>query len=1007
MKVWHCISCRFFNNSNFAAGCVFVQVNEYTTFLSLNFSNNSFTSCSGDPYGGAMFVMFGYKLQNSFNMADTSLYNSTVAIVGNLFENNSAIWGGGIAIVGAPGQLSAKVPQRSIMIADNTFRNNKALTGYALAIWESSSHGYRRIYGLEIYMHENWFEDNTVIEDSSKFSTYNHFNTGTMYIDSSYVILTGSIVFYHNRGAILATRSVIEVKDTCTLNITENIAIIGGGADLRDGSLFIIKDNATILFRHNFSPLRGGGINLLNIRGWPLQFRDGCVFYFNEFSYCPDLERQGCINLTQQYHQGLVRGKVIFDNNDAGILGKAMYGVQLLDCPWFQFDIDDFFDGLNSLNHTITFIPALSNETNVVSTPRVTLNLTDYSPKQVMPGHPVKAIISVVDELDDFAPSEISMELHDQQNSFTIDGHSETFVIGNNSEVELKFFGTPNQTISFSLFSAQAYRLPHHPASVNLTDCSLGFVFESKTNSCICDPALLQASYGISCTDSGTILLDRNLWAGVLTNKRTGNSEYVVSLCYLQYCNDSIMELMDLANTEAQCNFHHSGFLCGLCSDGFSDVFGSTRCRKCSDATIATLLLFAFLGIFLVWFLLFFHITVSVGLFNGAIVYANAVSLYAFLLYPNSYNPSRNPATVMVAWLNLNLGFELCFYDGMTSLTEVVFRLMFPLYLLFLLVVIITVIRYTRFRLTRSPVPVLSTIIWLSYSSLFQTSVEILGVVPVTLYPSKDNEVRWLQDPTVEYARGGHLVLFIISLLLMIFVLIPLPLLLLFYHRLTNYIKLRWLNKIHPFVDAFYGPFKLRLYYWIGLRLLFRMGLVVFAHFGQLSTVSDLRQYFALLLCFYVCALLVFQAVTQPYKSTAVNILDLFYLTNLTFLFMTGMYFAALGAGRNNTNDRDIQIAHTSVSLGLTLIVFGVVLLWYVFGQLHDYLAQHTQVSSKLKRRLGTKTFTLLGTFVEKLLKHEGREISEMDNKRVVQVVDTDKDEFNRMRESLLSEDGI
>ena len=410
-----------------------------------------------------MFMVFGYKLQNSFNMANTSLYNSTVAIAGNWFEDNSAIWGGGIAIVGAPGQLSAKIPQRCITITNNTFRNNKALTGYALAIWESSSHGYRRVYGLDIYMHDNWFEDNTVIDDSSK-NTYNHFNTGTMYIDSSYVIMTGNIVFYRNRGAILATRSVIEVKDTCILKITENIAIIGGGADLRDGSLFIIKDNATIMFRRNFSPLRGGGVNLLNIRGWPLQFRDGCIFYFNEFSYCPDLDQQGCINLTQQYHQGIVRGRVIFDNNDAGILGKAMYGVQLLDCPWFQFDTGDFFARLNALNDTITFIPALSAEDNVVSTPRVTLYLEDYSPKQVMPGHPVMATISVTDELNDFAPSEVSVELDDQQNSFKIDGHSETFVIGNSSVVELKFFGTPNQMINFSLFSAEAYRLPDHPS---------------------------------------------------------------------------------------------------------------------------------------------------------------------------------------------------------------------------------------------------------------------------------------------------------------------------------------------------------------------------------------------------------------------------------------------------------------------------------------------------------------------------------------------------------------
>ena len=959
-----------------------------------------------------MFIVFGYKLYNSFNMADTSLYNTTVAIVGNIFEDNSAFWGGGIAIVGAPGQLSAKIPQRSIIINENIFIKNKAITGFALAIWESSSHGYRRTYGLDIHLHNNWFEDNQVINDNSTFSTYNHFNTGTMYVDSSYVILTGDHVFYHNRGAILATRSVIEVKDNCVLNITENIALAGAGADLRDGSLFIIKDNAIIRFQRNFSPLRGGGVNLLNIRGWPLQYRDGCIFYFNDFSYCPSLVQQDCMNLTQLYNQGVVKGQVIFDNNDAGISGKAMYGVQLLDCPWFQFDKNNFLDGLSALNHTIKFNPPLNNQANVVSTPRVALFLKGYSPVRVMPGHRVIATISVEDELGDFTPSEVSMEIQGgnrQGNNFTIDGHAETYVIGNNSQVELKFFGIPNQTINFSLFSVQSYRLPLNPSSVYLTDCNAGFIFDKASNSCICDPDLLQASDGISCSNNGTILLKRNLWAGALINTRTEDSEYVASFCYLQYCDDNAVELTDLSDPEVQCNFHHSGFLCGTCSNGFSDVFGSTRCRQCSDAYIATILLFAFLGILLVVVLFFGHITVSVGLFNGVILYANAVSLYAFLIYPNNYNPSLNPATVMLSWLNLNLGFELCFYDGMTSLVEVVFRLLFPLYLLFLLVVIVMVLRHSRLRyLSRSPVPVLSTIIWLSYSSLFQTSVEILGFVPITLYPSKDMEVRWLQDPSVHYATGGHLVLFIISLLLMIFVLIPLPLLLLFYHRLTN--RLRWLHKIHPFVDAFYGPFKLRYYYWIGLRLLFRMGLVVFGHFGQQLIVSDLRQYFTLLICFYVCGLLVFQAMLQPYKSTLVNILDIFYLTNLTFLFMSAMYFAALGVGRDNKNDRAIQIAHTSMSLGLTLLVFGVVLLWYVLGQLRNYLAKrHPQLSLKSRRHRGKSIFALPGTLAEELLDHKDKEIPETDNS-VSENVDTDEVgslEYNKMRESLLSEDGI
>ena len=148
----------------------------------------------------------------------------------------------------------------------------------------------------------------------------------------------------------------------------------------------------------------------------------------------------------------------------------------------------------------------------------------------------------------------------------------------------------------------------------------------------------------------------------------------------------------------------------------------------------------------------------------------------------------------------------------------------------------------------------------------------------------------------------------------------------------------------------------------------------------------------------------------QPYKSTLVNILDIFYLTNLTFLFMSAMYFAALGVGRDNKNDRAIQIVHTSVSLGLTLLVFGVVLLWYVLGQLHNYLAKrHPQISLKSRSHRGKSIFALPGTLAEQLLDYKDREIPETDNK-VSENVDTDEDgalEYNRMRESLLSEDGI
>jgi len=975
-----------------------IQVTEYTSHFNLYLHGNTFRECSGDPYGGALFLLFGYKLQNSlFQLSNNSLYDVRVNIFNNSFEDNSASWGGGIALVGAPGQLSLEVPTRDILISNNTFLRNKAISGFAFAVWESSSHGYRRIYGLNISIDGNWFEDNLVINDRNNISIYNHFNTGTMYVDSSYVTLTGDVVFYRNRGAILATRSVIEVRDTCVLNITENVALVGGGADLRDGSLFIIKDYATILFRKNFSPLRGGAINLLNVRGWPLQYRDGCIFYFNDFSYCPSLSGQACVNLTALRLQGLVNSQVIFDNNTAGITGNAMYGVQLLDCPWSQFDSTNFKDGLLQLNHTIKFYPPLHAQQNVINTPRVLLDLEGFYPDRVMPGQPVTAIVSVRDELGDYSPNEVSVELSSfSKNAFRIDGGSETFIIDKRSKVTLQFFGEQDQYINFSVFAAQSYRLPYTPETIYLMECKPGFVHDNA--SCVCDPHLLSASDSVNCSDNGTILIETNYWAGIL------RGEYVVSLCYLQYCDNEAVEIDDLNDSKSQCNFNHDGLLCGSCTSGLSDVFGSPGCRKCSNSSTATLLLFVFLGILLVALLFAGHITVSSGYFNGVILYANAVSLYPYLLYPNNYSPTRNPASIMIAWLNLNLGFELCFYDGMDSLAETTFRLLFPIYLLFLSVVIILVLRRTRSRLfAHPPVQVLCTIVWLSYVSLFQTSVEVLGVVSITRHPSGHSEPHWLQDPTVHYGQGAHLVLILIALLLMVLLLIPLPLVLLFYHRLTN--RFHWLNKLHPFVDAFYGPFKLRHVHWISFRLLFRMGLVIVSHFGQFLTVSSLRQYFTLLLVYYICGLLVFQAVALPFKNFVVNLLDVFYLTNLSFLFISAMYFSALGVGRNNSSDKDIHVAHTTLSISLTLLVFGIVLLWHLIIQVRDFLARkfpksvyrHGRVLYFIPEPEGEIMFSKAGTIQTR-------------DKTVTQTVVTtndneDSSNFARMQESFLSED--
>ena len=55
---------------------------------------------------------------------------------------------------------------------------------------------------------------------------------------------------------------------------------------------------------------------------------------------------------------------------------------------------------------------------------------------------------------------------------------------------------------------------------------------------------------------------------------------------------------------------------------------------------------------------------------------------------------------ILISFLNINLGVEACFYDGMTALARTGLQLVFPAYL-FLLMGIITVLARSKYRCSK------------------------------------------------------------------------------------------------------------------------------------------------------------------------------------------------------------------------------------------------------------------------------------------------------------------
>ena len=107
--------------------------------------------------------------------------------------------------------------------------------------------------------------------------------------------------------------------------------------------------------------------------------------------------------------------------------------------------------------------------------------------------------------------------------------------------------------------------------------------------------------------------------------------------------------------------------------------------------------------------------------------------------------------TVFISWLNLKLGIETCFYDGMDIYAYSWFQFLFPFYVWFLVGCIILACCYSQSiakRFGKNSVAVLATLLLMSYSKILSAVILPLTWTSLTYY-SASNETQsmvWLYD---------------------------------------------------------------------------------------------------------------------------------------------------------------------------------------------------------------------------------------------------------------------
>ena len=186
-----------------------------------------------------------------------------------------------------------------------------------------------------------------------------------------------------------------------------------------------------------------------------------------------------------------------------------------------------------------------------------------------------------------------------------------------------------------------------------MKSCPIGFELSLELG-CVCSPNIV-AHKSISCNFS-TYSINRMQDIWLLAKLESNSSRYYIIIhehCPFDYCRrDSEALHIHLENPDDQCAFNRAGILCGTCRANFSQILGNSECRQCRHTTILLIIPGAIAaGIVLVILLMLLDLTVSTGLLNGIIFYANIVQMNRNLFFPPSTGSKF--LKVFIAWLNL------------------------------------------------------------------------------------------------------------------------------------------------------------------------------------------------------------------------------------------------------------------------------------------------------------------------------------------------------------------
>ena len=238
----------------------------------------------------------------------------------------------------------------------------------------------------------------------------------------------------------------------------------------------------------------------------------------------------------------------------------------------------------------------------------------------------------------------------------------------------------------------------------------------------------------------------------------------------------------------------------------------------------------------LVLFIKFLNLTITQGMVNGLIFYANIVQSNKDTLLSSS-EPAVRVFAAFIAWLNLDFGIETCFFSSLDIYLKTWLQFVFPLYLWVLAGGITLACRHSQLATKffgNNAVQVLATMLLLSYNKILRIIITVCSMSIIRTQTSESDHIRedvvWTYDGKISFFDLKHAVLFAFCICVFLFLWFPFTLFILlgqWLQRYNHYWGLKWIGKLRPLLDAYYGPLKDRRHYWVGILLLARVVVIL------------------------------------------------------------------------------------------------------------------------------------------------------------------------------------